>query len=87
MVLKSSERHELCGTALTHHREKLGIVLSLECSVIMTNKDRVHRAGRPAIATVSILYHLSFISVFDLSKKGGGDSDSITEYTTPTLVL
>lgn len=34
------EKYELCGTAVTHHSEKLGIVLSLECSVIMTSKKK-----------------------------------------------
>jgi len=42
MVLKSSERQELCGTPVTHHSEKLGIVLSLGGSVIMTSKNRVN---------------------------------------------
>jgi len=52
MVLKSSERHIICGTAVTHDSEKVGIVLSLECSVIMRSKNRVNR-GRKACCSNS----------------------------------
>jgi hypothetical protein len=61
MVLKSSERHIICGTAVIHPSEKLGIVLILEYFVIMTGKNRVNRGKKAcrsnSISLISCLLH------------------------------
>lgn len=54
------ETYELCATAVIHHSKKLGIVLSLEGSVIMTSKNRVNH-GRKACLSNSIIFISSLL--------------------------
>ena len=87
MVLKSSERHIICGTAVTHDSEKVGIVLSLECSVIMRSKNRVNRGRKACCSNSTNLISCLLRKCVCFVKKRAEENQTVCQGTQHLLVL